>query len=140
MNRNTDSRYDISPKDAAEELAIALHAALVEDDPEASIDPLTPGDRIIIDGQFDLRRVAERALDRVFLDPARGALAVSENERDLLPLLRTMEAAPTYETLPPTDGRFVGDLVKVGRESDYALYLFDGRDWLLQVEHLGPLF
>ena len=58
----SESRYDLTHKDAAEELAIALHAALVEDDPDASIDPLTPGDRIVIDGQFDLRRVAERAL------------------------------------------------------------------------------
>ena len=61
---------------------------------------------------------------------------MTPEEQDLLPFLRGLEAAPTHETLPPTNGRFVGDLVKVGRKLDFALYLFDGYNWLLLEEHL----
>ena len=46
----------------AEQLARALHAALVADSPTAHIDPIGSDDRLVIDGRFDLVNVARQLL------------------------------------------------------------------------------
>lgn len=54
--------FDCSPDD----LAKAIHVALRADDPDAHMDRYDdcfgPDDRIVIDGHFDLIRVAKRVL------------------------------------------------------------------------------
>ena len=58
--------HPVSDRDRsrAEEIEFAreLYAALLAEDPDAHIDPFEPNDRTVIDGQFDLQRVARRVL------------------------------------------------------------------------------
>jgi hypothetical protein len=53
-----NQEIEITPVD----LADAIHAALAADDPDAMIDDWGIDERTVIDGKFDLERVAKRIL------------------------------------------------------------------------------